>query len=251
MAGSDPSGGAGLQADLKVFHRHGVYGAAAATLLTIQNSVGVQDVHLVPPAVVEAQVKAVLSDFPVAVVKTGALGSLAIAQALVAALGALRPKLVIDPVMVSTSGRPLLAGADALAVAELLFSRATLVTPNLDEAALLLGWRPDRDNFCHAATELSAHYGCAVLLKGGHLEGDPLDVLAEGSQTTTFRSERIETRHTHGTGCVLASAIASNLALGRDLTESVQRARAFLGRALRGAPGLGAGHGPMDLHAAP
>lgn len=251
MAGSDPSGGAGLQADLKVFHRHGVYGTAAATLLTVQNSLGVQEVHLVPPAVVEAQVKAVLSDFPVAVVKTGALGSLAIAQALVAALGALRPKLVIDPVMVSTSGRPLLAGADALAVAELLFPRATLVTPNLDEVALLLGWRPDRDNFCRAATELSVRYGCAVLLKGGHLEGDPLDVLAEGLRTTTFRSERVETRHTHGTGCVLASAIASNLALGQALTESVERSRGYLGRALRGAPGFGAGHGPMDLHAAP
>lgn len=204
-----------------------------------------------PPAVVEAQVKAVLADFPVAVVKTGALGSLAIGQALLSALGAQRPKLVIDPVMVSTSGRPLLAAADAHAVAELLFPRAALVTPNLDEAALLLGWRSSHDSFCQAATELSARYGCAVLLKGGHLEGDPMDVLAEGSRTTTFRSERVETRHTHGTGCVLASAIASNLALGRDLTESVIRSRAFLMRALRGAPGLGSGHGPMDLLAAP
>lgn len=251
MAGSDPSGGAGLQADLKVFHRHGVYGAAAATLLTVQNSRGVQEVHLVPPAVVEAQVKAVLSDFPVAVVKTGALGSLAIAQALVAALGAHRPRLVVDPVMVSTSGRPLLAWADAHSVADLLFPRAALVTPNLDEAALLLGWRPEMDSFRQAATELSGRYGCAVLLKGGHLEGDPMDVLAEGARTTIFRSERIETRHTHGTGCVLASAIASDLALGHDLTESVQRARGFLMRALRNAPGLGAGHGPMDLLAAP
>lgn len=240
-----------MQADLKVFHRHGVYGAAAATLLTAQNSLGVQEVHLVPPAVVEAQVKAVLSDFPVAVVKTGALGSLAIAQALVAALGSLRPKLVIDPVMVSTSGRPLLAESDALAVADLLFPRASVVTPNLDEASLLLGWRPNRDSFCQAAAELSARYGCAVLLKGGHLEGDPMDVLAEGTRTTSFRSERIETRHSHGTGCVLASAIASNLALGQDLTESVARSRAFLGRALAKAPGLGAGNGPMDLHAAP
>ncbi|MEN9352851.1 MAG: hypothetical protein RL318_176 [Fibrobacterota bacterium] len=251
MAGSDPSGGAGLQADLKVFHRHGVYGAAAATLLTVQNSRGVQDVHLVPPSVVEAQVRAVLDDFPVTVVKTGALGSLAIAQALVAALGAQRPKLVIDPVMVSTSGRALLAGADALAVADLLFPRAALITPNLDEAALLLGWRPVRDKFCRASKELSVRYGCAVLLKGGHLEGDPMDVLAEGGRATTFRSERIETRHTHGTGCVLASAIASNLALGHDLTKSVQLARAFLGRALASAPGLGAGHGPMDLFAMP
>lgn len=200
-----------------------------------------------PPAVVEAQVKAVLADFPVAVVKTGALGSLAIAQALVAALGVQRPKLVVDPVMVSTSGRPLLAAADAHAVADLLFPRATLVTPNLDETALLLGRRPDADSFCQAATELSVRYGCAVLLKGGHLEGDPMDVLAEGTRTTTFRSNRVETRHTHGTGCVLASAIASNLAAGHDLTESVSRARAFLLRALRGAPGLGAGHGPMDL----
>jgi len=217
----------------------------------VQNSLGVQDVHLVQPAVVEAQVKAVLSDFPVSVVKTGALGSLAIAQALVAALGARSPRFVVDPVMVSTSGRPLLAAADAHAVADLLFPRAALVTPNLDEAALLLGWRPAYDSFCQAATELSARYGCAVLLKGGHLDGDPMDVLAEGSRTTTFRSDRVATRHTHGTGCVLASAIASNLALGCDLMESVIRGRAFLMRALRGAPGLGAGHGPMDLLAAP
>jgi hydroxymethylpyrimidine/phosphomethylpyrimidine kinase len=251
VAGSDPSGGAGLQADLKVFHRHGVYGAAAATLLTVQDSRGVQAVHLVPPPVVEAQVRAVLDDFPVEVVKTGALGSLAIAQALVAALGARRPRLVIDPVMVSTSGKPLLAAADALAVADLLFPRAALVTPNLDEAALLLGWRPDRDSFCHAAQGLSRRYGCPFLLKGGHLEGDPLDVLSDGSVEEAFASVRIATRYTHGTGCVLASSLAANLALGHDLTDSVKRSRAFLARALAGAPGLGAGHGPMDLLASP
>lgn len=251
VAGSDPSGGAGLQADLKTFHQHGVYGCAAATLLTVQNTVGIEAVHLVAPEVVAAQVRAVLSDLPVAVLKTGALGSLAIAQALADVLHGQALPWVLDPVMVSTSGRALLDPKDALAVADLLFPMATLITPNLDEASLLLRRTVrTREELLPAARELSRRWGCAVLLKGGHLEGDPCEALVDGTEEHFFEGRRIETRHSHGTGCVLASAIASHLAWERPLGEAVERARAFVERALATAPGLGAGHGPMDLFSA-
>jgi hydroxymethylpyrimidine/phosphomethylpyrimidine kinase len=250
VAGSDPSGGAGLQADLKTFHQHGVYGCAAATLLTVQSTVGVEAVHLVAPELVAAQVRAVLEDLPVAVLKTGALGSLAIARALAEALGGRPLPWVLDPVMVSTSGRPLLVPQDAVAVADLLFPKASLVTPNLDEASFLLG-RPVllREELLPAARELSRRWDCAVLLKGGHLERNPCEALVGGTEERLFEGARIETRHSHGTGCVLASAIAARLAWGDPLVAAVEAARDFVTRALAGAPGLGAGHGPMDLFA--
>lgn len=251
VAGSDPSGGAGLQADLKTFHQHGVYGCAAATLLTVQNTVGVEAVHLVAPEVVTAQVCAVLEDLPVATLKTGALGSLAIAQALADALRGREPPWVLDPVMVSTSGRALLEPKDALAVADLLFPKASLITPNLDEASLLLGRRVgDIGMLLEAAHQLRQRWGCAVLLKGGHLEGEPCDALVASDLERLYVGRRVATRHSHGTGCVLASAIASHLAWKRPLTEAVERARAFVESALATAPGLGQGHGPMNLFSA-
>jgi len=251
VAGSDPSGGAGLQADLKTFHQHGVYGCAAAALLTVQNTVGVEAVHLVVPEVVAAQVRAVLSDLPVAVLKTGALGSLAIAQALADVLQGRALPWVLDPVMVSTSGRALLDPKDALAVADLLFPMATLITPNLDEASLLLGHRvSDADSLLEAAREFRQHWGCGVLLKGGHLEGDPCDALVTDDLERLYVGHRVATRHSHGTGCVLASAIASHLAWGRPLGDAVKHARAFVEHALATAPGLGMGHGPMNLFSA-
>lgn len=251
VAGSDPSGGAGLQADLKTFHQHGVYGCAAATLLTVQNTVGVEAVHLVAPEVVAAQVRSVLSDLPVAVLKTGALGSLAIARALADVLQGRALPWVLDPVMVSTSGRALLDPKDALAVADLLFPKATLITPNLDEASLLLGHRVGGvEKLLEAARQLRQRWDCAVLLKGGHLEGEPCDALVTGDLEQLYHGHRVATRHSHGTGCVLASAIASHLAWGRPLAEAVERARTFVEKALTTAPGLGKGHGPMDLFTA-
>jgi hydroxymethylpyrimidine/phosphomethylpyrimidine kinase len=252
IAGSDPSGGAGLQADLKVFHQHGVYGCAAATLLTVQDSRGVHDVHLIPPAIVEAQIQAVLEDFPVRVIKTGAIGSLSIAQAVASAIAGHKLSLVIDPVMVSSSGRPLLALDDAREVAERLFKHATLITPNLDEADFLLGWRPETaEQLEKAAMELHQHWGCAVLLKGGHLAGNPIDVFCHHGKTHVLSGQRVHTRHTHGTGCVLASAIASHIAHGMNLLPAIEKARQFVHQALTTAPGFGQGHGPMNLFVTP
>ncbi len=250
VAGSDPSGGAGLQADLRTFHQHGVYGCAAAALLTVQNTLGVSRNCPLEPQFVADEVRAVLEDFPVAALKTGALGNLAIACALADVFVGASFPWVLDPVMISSSGHPLLAPGDAQAVADLLFPRARLVTPNLDEASFLLGRRLTRREELPAAAEaLSRRYGTAVLLKGGHLDGAPCDVLCDDGRISVMTGERIETRHSHGTGCVLSSAIAAHLAWGRPLDEAVRKARQFVARALATAPGLGRGHGPMNLWA--
>ncbi len=249
IAGSDPSGGAGLQADLKAFQRFGVYGMAAPTLLTVQNTLGVRRVELLPPQFVYEEIAAIAQDLPVHAAKTGALGSAAIIAKVAEAVErfGIQP-LVVDPVMVAKSGDPLLDPSAVSTLVEGLFPLATLITPNRMEAEALLG-RPIRDleEAEEAALSLLDLGPKAVLLKGGHLEGaESVDLLATRQGLKPFPAPRIPTRNTHGTGCTLSAAIAALLALGKPLEEAVAEAKAYLTRALMTAPPLGHGHGPLN-----
>ncbi|HEX5724918.1 MAG TPA: bifunctional hydroxymethylpyrimidine kinase/phosphomethylpyrimidine kinase [Longimicrobiaceae bacterium] len=249
IAGSDSGGGAGIQADLKTFHAFGVFGTSAVTAVTVQNTLGVTGVHPVPPETVRAQVRAVAEDLPPAACKSGMLATAELVRAVAASLREHRlPHYVLDPVMVATSGDRLLdADAEQTLVRELL-PLAALVTPNLDEAALLVG-EPVEDaaamrRAAAALVELGAR---AALLKGGHLRADELvDVLYDGREWHEWRRPRIETRSTHGTGCTLSAGVAAGLAHGRPLRRAVEDALDYVQRALRAAPGLGAGHGPLN-----
>lgn len=249
IAGSDPSGGAGIQADLKTFHRHGVYGAAAITLVTVQNTRGVARVELLDPALVAEQVRIVLDDLPVAAVKTGALGNAAIASAVASELRGRSLPFVLDPVMVSKHGAPLMAEDEVEEVVRVLFPLATLVTPNIPEASAVLGCsigtlEAQRD----AARELCRRTGCAAaLVKGGHGEGsEVVDVLWDGRAFHEFRAPRIETVHTHGTGCTTSAAIAAFLACGKPLERAVEDAVSWVRKAIATAPGIGGGQGPVN-----
>lgn len=249
IAGSDSGGGAGVQADLKTFFRFGVYGASALTLVTAQNTLGVQRVHLLPPELVYAQIQSVAEDLPVHAAKTGALGSGEIVAAVAEAVArfGLRP-LVVDPVMVAKGGDSLLAEEAVAALKERLFPLAELITPNRLEAEALLG-RPIRtlEEAKEAAQALLALGPKAVLLKGGHLEGEEaVDLLATREGVQAYAAPRVATRNTHGTGCTLSAAIAALLALGKPLAEAVAEAKAYLTRALKTAPPLGHGHGPLN-----
>ncbi len=252
VAGSDSGGGAGIQADLKTFAALGVYGCSAITCLTAQNTLGVQDLHPVPADFVEAQMRSVLSDMPVAVIKTGMLFNSQIIQALAATYDACYPlPLVVDPVMVATSGDLLLAQDAVSALVEELLPRATLITPNLHEAAALLGKQPARDTseMQAQAERLIALGAQAVLIKGGHAEGGQItDLLLSPAGVETFTKPRVDTRNTHGTGCTLASAIAAGLAHGLALPLAVSQARDYLQGALVAAvpQSLGAGAGPVE-----
>ncbi|RTI33681.1 bifunctional hydroxymethylpyrimidine kinase/phosphomethylpyrimidine kinase, partial [Thermus scotoductus] len=241
--------GPGVQADLKTFFRFGVYGASALTLVTAQNTLGVQRVHLLPPELVYAQIQSVAEDLPVHAAKTGALGSGEIVAAVAEAVArfGLRP-LVVDPVMVAKGGDPLLAEEAVAALKKRLFPLADLITPNRLEAEALLG-RPIRtlEEAKEAAQALLALGPKAVLLKGGHLEGEEaVDLLATREGVQAYAAPRVATRNTHGTGCTLSAAIAALLALGKPLAEAVAEAKAYLTRALKTAPPLGHGHGPLN-----
>lgn len=253
IAGSDPSGGAGIQADLKTFHQHRVYGAAAISLLTVQNTMRVSRVQVMSAELLLAQVNGVLEDLPVAAAKTGALGSeanvLAIAQRF-AMPGA--PALIVDPVMISKHGAPLADAAARRAVREVLLPVATLITPNLHEAADLLD-RPIEHlgDAREAALELVAMGARAALVKGGHLDGPhAVDVLAIGGETMDLVAVRFDTPHTHGTGCTYSAAITARIARGDSIIDAVTEAKRWLTRAIETAPGLGAGQGPVN-HLAP
>ena len=246
IAGSDPSGGAGLQADLKTFHQHGVYGMAAVTLLTVQNTQSVTRVELMNAELVRQQVEAVLKDIPPHAVKTGALGSAEIIE-VVASLNFKAP-LVVDPVMVSKHGHALLLEDEQEALRKKLLPVTTLLTPNTQEAAVLLGTPVTTVEQAESAAMQLAKLGPkAVLVKGGHLTGpEAIDVLFHDGKITRVSSPRIDTRHTHGTGCTYASAIAANLAKGHSLIDSVRAAKSWLTQALATAPGLGHGIGPVN-----
>jgi hydroxymethylpyrimidine/phosphomethylpyrimidine kinase len=249
VGGSDPSGGAGIQADLKTFHRHGVYGAAAIALMTVQDTTGVKDVRVVDAGFLAAQILPVLADLPVAAVKTGALGSVENALAVERCLRGWTGFLVVDPVLSSKGGAPLL-DQRVFREARELFARADLSTPNLDEASELLG-RPvgTETEMASAARDLREALGCrAVLLKGGHLggAGSP-DILCDGDGIRHFPGGRLPSVHTHGTGCALASAVAAFSARGLGLRDAVAEAKKWLYEAIRTAPGLGSGRGPLNL----
>jgi hydroxymethylpyrimidine/phosphomethylpyrimidine kinase len=250
IAGSDPSGGAGIQADLKTFHHFGVYGEAAVTLIAVQNSLGVSHISTLDAALVSRQIAAVITDIPPAAAKTGALGNAAIIDAI--ASSGLTCPLVIDPVMRSKNGSPLLDPAAREALIALLLPQADLVTPNAPEAADLADFPIATLAEARRAAERIATLGPrAVLIKGGHLDGEPdaVDLLFHDGAFTEFRAPRAATPHTHGTGCALSAAITASLALGHTLPDAVAGAKEFLNSAIAGAPGLGAGHGPLDFWA--
>jgi hydroxymethylpyrimidine/phosphomethylpyrimidine kinase len=250
IAGSDPSGGAGIQADLKTFHQFGVYGEAVITLITVQNTHGVERVECLAPDLVADQIRAVISDIPPAAAKTGALGNRAIIEAVARLAVGFPFPLIVDPVILSKHGAALLE-ADAIdALKTRLLPYTFLLTPNLEEAALLTGAEVcNIAGMCKAAEELAALGPQAVLVKGGHLAGDAIDVLFHQGECREFTSPRIGTRNTHGTGCTLSAAITASLASGYDLPEAVERAKQYVTAAIRSNPGLGAGAGPLDHHA--
>lgn len=250
IAGSDPSGGAGVQADLKTFAALGVYGMAAITALTVQNTQGVRSVHPVDADVVAAQVEAVLDDVRVDAVKIGMLGDAAVIAAVARVLRARRPPVVVlDPVLVATSGDALLPGGAVPTLLAELLPLADLVTPNVPEAAALLGTDTARDEATqsHQAQALAA-LGPAVLLKGGHLGGDEsIDVLVDAGRTTRLAARRVVTTATHGTGCTLSSALAALRPSTPDWVTTARAAKAYVSRALAAGADLdvGQGHGPL------
>ena len=255
IAGSDSGGGAGIQADLKTFHAFGVFGTTAVTAVTAQNTLGVQAVHAIPPDIVVAQIRSVARDLRPAACKTGMLATRALVEAVAGALReeALDSNYVLDPVMVATSGDALLdAGAEAAILAQLV-PLAVCVTPNLDEAERLTGRRVRTMREMQAAAESLVLAGArSALIKGGHLEGgEVIDVLWDGRQLRTWTRERIATRSTHGTGCTLSAAIVAGLANGRLIDAAVAAALDWVHRAIRSAPGLGHGNGPLDHFIAP
>ena len=247
IAGSDPSGGAGIQADLKTFHRFGVYGEAVITLLTVQNTVRVSRVEVLPPELVAEQIQAVLDDIPPAAAKTGALGSAAMVRAVAHIAANFRFPLVVDPVMVSKHGNPLLPEDAVRALREELLPVAALVTPNVPEAQALTGI-PIRgaDDVRRAAEQILGMGPRAVLIKGGHLEGEPVDTLWDGTAWSEFRGVRIDTAHTHGTGCTYSAAITAKLSQTAALVTAVEAAKRFVQDAIATNPGLGRGAGPVN-----
>ncbi|MFN3726549.1 MAG: bifunctional hydroxymethylpyrimidine kinase/phosphomethylpyrimidine kinase [Allosphingosinicella sp.] len=242
IAGSDSGGGAGIQADIKTVTMMGGHAMTAITAITAQSTVGVTDVHPVPTETVLAQIDAVVDDIGVDAVKIGMIGSPATAEAVAERLARLDGvPVVFDPVMVATSGAELADEATVAAFGKLM-DVSTIVTPNIPELAEL-SWGDDP---VHAALKLVSEHRCAVLIKGGHEKGEALvDALIEEDNMTSWQGSRLNTKHTHGTGCTLASAIAVHLAQGLSLPVAVDRARLFVRLSLRDAPGLGKGHGPM------
>jgi hydroxymethylpyrimidine/phosphomethylpyrimidine kinase len=251
IAGSDPGGGAGVQADLKTFHQFGVYGTSAITLITVQNTVEVSRVELLDPGLVRDQIQAVFSDLPPQAIKTGALGSFRIIDAVALALTGTTVPLVVDPVMISKHGAALLNAEALAAFRDLLLPRAALVTPNLHEAAALTQMPVENiDQMRDAAKRIADLGPAAVLVKGGHLKGAAVDILYSDGAMMDFESPRFHTVHTHGTGCTYSAAITAHLARGASMQEAVRAGKAFITEAIRTAPGLGSGCGPVNHWAA-
>lgn len=248
IAGSDPSGGAGLQADLKMFHVCGVYGMSAVTLLTVQNTQGVQAVEMVPAALIAQQVEAVLHDIPPQAIKTGALGSRENIEKVAGLASRFECPFVVDPVMISKHGHSLLDESAVDALKMELFDQATLITPNLHEAAALTGLQVNTRNALQdAAFALAALGPEHVLIKASQLEGGGCDLLYSDGQLHWFDSPRIETTNLHGTGCVYSAAITAFLARGSSVLEAVEQAKPLITRAIQSAPGLGQGFGPVNM----
>jgi hydroxymethylpyrimidine/phosphomethylpyrimidine kinase len=254
IAGSDPSGGAGVQADLKTFSAFGCYGMAAITALTVQNTRGVTAAYPVAPDIVGAQIAAVVSDIPPEAIKIGMVATPEIAAAIAKALGDYPRVVVLDPVLVPTQGASLAAAGLERALIATLFPLARLVTPNIFEASALTDMPPARgiEEMTVQAQLLVEAGARAVLVKGGDLRGAPVDVLVADDETRIFHGRRVETRHTHGTGCALASAIAAELAKGASLIDAIAVAKIWLEGALEASRGLDLGEGrgpPHHFHA--
>lgn len=249
IAGSDSGGGAGIQADLKTFHQFGVFGTSVITAVTAQNTVGVRAAAPVAGEMVRAQLEALADDLRPVALKTGMLSEAGLVRLVADFLRDRRwPAPVVDPVMVSSSGHRLLTAEGEAALGALLLPLAAVVTPNLDEAAILAGF-PVRDEaeMERAGRALLEMGAAAVLVKGGHLAGDDLvDLLVTPAGIRRHHQRRLPTRSTHGTGCTVSAAIAAGLALGWPLDRAVERALAYVRRAIAAAPALGAGHGPLD-----
>jgi hydroxymethylpyrimidine/phosphomethylpyrimidine kinase len=252
IAGSDSGGGAGIQADLKTFSALGVYGCSTITALTAQNTRGVQGIHPVSPTFVRQQMDSVFSDLDVGAVKIGMLGTPEIIAAVADGLVAWKPRwIVLDPVMVAKGGDKLLLDEAIAALRERLLPLASLITPNLPEAAALLDepLTTDREGMPALARRLQVLGPTFVLVKGGHLESEESpDLLLSGGEVRWVEGARVRTRHTHGTGCSLASAIAALLARGRPLPVAVAEAKAWLTAAIEAADGLAVGHGTGPVH---
>ncbi len=249
IAGSDSGGGAGIQADLKTFAALGVYGTSAIVALTAQNTLGVAGIHEVPPEFVAAQIDAILDDIGADAAKTGMLASSAIIAAVADRLRAHRfTKLVVDPVMVAKSGDPLLKAEAVAALKAELLPLALVVTPNLPEAEVLVGRKlAGESDVRQAAREIRAMGPANVIVKGGHREdrGEAVDLLFDGREFREYRAERIDTPHTHGTGCTFSAAIAAGLARGLDVPDAVALAKRYLTEAIRHAEPIGRGRSPV------
>jgi hydroxymethylpyrimidine/phosphomethylpyrimidine kinase len=247
IAGSDSGGGAGIQADLKTMLACGVHGMSVLTAVTAQNSLGVQGYWELPPEAVQAQLDSVLGDIGVDAIKTGMLASSGLVSLVSRVLRSVEAPVVVDPVGVSKHGDSLLAADAVGAIKAELLPVATVVTPNLYEVAQLTGVKVVDEAGLREAAEavhaLGAHW---VLIKGGHLEGDAVDLLFDGTAQYVYRAPRLDNRHTHGTGCTLASAIASFLALGYGVPDAVQHAKDYVTGAIVGGFALGSGIGPVD-----
>jgi hydroxymethylpyrimidine/phosphomethylpyrimidine kinase len=248
IAGSDPSGGAGIQADLKTFHQHRVYGAAVITLLTVQSTRGVSAVEVIRPDLVRDQARAVIDDIPPHAIKTGALGSAEVVLAVAELARDRRAPLVVDPVMISKHGAPLLDAEAERALREALLPHALLVTPNAPEATALSGVDVrDRESAREAARILAERGTKAELSKGGHVEGpEAIDYLLVEGKVHELAAPRVQSRHTHGTGCTYSAAITARLARGETLLDAVRGAKAWLSEAIAHPPGIGHGVGPVD-----
>ena len=248
VAGSDSGGGAGIQADLKTFAAHGVYGASVLTAITAQNTTGVTGVLELPASLIESQFDAVISDIGADVVKTGMLSSADVIEVVVAKARQHRVgALVVDPVMVAKGGDKLLRDDAIDALRSLLVPIATVITPNVPEAEALLGGSIETiEDAKEAARALTGMGARAAVVKGGHLSGPPTDILYDGVEFRAYTSRRIDTTSTHGTGCTFASAIAANLARGQPLRQAVSRAKSYVTSAIRTAQPIGRGHGPLN-----
>jgi hydroxymethylpyrimidine/phosphomethylpyrimidine kinase len=249
VAGSDPSGGAGIQADLKTFAAHGVYGLSAVAAITAQNTTGVTCFQVVPADLVTAQIETVVTDIGVHAAKTGMLPTAAVVEAVAAAVADLDiPLLVVDPVMIATSGDRLIDEEAVAAMKAELIGRALVVTPNIPEAEVLADIRiASADDRRNAARRIASFGATAVIIKGGHFgSGDIIDLLYDGERFVEFRTERVGAASTHGTGCTFAAALTAHLARGAMLADAIPMVQEYIAGALRSAPGLGRGHGPMN-----
>ena len=254
IAGSDPSGGAGIQADLKTFHQFGVYGEAVLTLITVQNTQRFSRVEPLPADLVVEQIRAVIDDIPPKAAKTGALGSAEVVEAIAELAKSFHFPLVVDPVMVSKSGGRLLSQKAEEVLKHKLLPLAFLVTPNIPEAESLAGMKIRNEEEMALAGDRILALGChAVLVKGGHLPGEPVDILRWSASRSVpipngspFSGSRVPTKHTHGTGCTYSAAITAALALGNTLPEAILLSRQYVQNAIETAPKLGRGMGPVN-----